>query len=60
MIRLHWGVENGLHWTLDITFSEDACGVPTGHPPQKLALLQRQFSLNKFRRNYVKVLPVLA
>ncbi|CDN15084.1 hypothetical protein RintRC_6479 [Richelia intracellularis] len=24
------------------------------------ALMQRQFSLNKFRRNYVKVLPVLA
>ena len=41
VIRLHWGVENGLHWTLDITFSEDACGVPTGHPPQKLALLRR-------------------
>ena len=39
MIRLHWGVENGLHWTFDVTFSEDACGVRTGHAPQNLALL---------------------
>ena len=41
MIRLHWGVENGLHWTLDVTFYEDACHVRTGHTPQNLALLRR-------------------
>ncbi|CDN16143.1 Transposase, IS4 [Richelia intracellularis] len=41
VIRLHWGVENGLHCTLDVTFSEDGCGVGTGHAPQKLALLRR-------------------
>ncbi len=29
-IRLHWGVENSLHWTLDVTFNEDACRVRTG------------------------------
>jgi predicted transposase YbfD/YdcC len=40
-IRLHWGVENGLHWTLDVTFHEDACRVRTGHAPQNLALLRR-------------------
>ncbi len=27
-IRLHWGVENGLHWTLDVTFDEDASPCP--------------------------------
>ncbi|NRB06675.1 MAG: ISAs1 family transposase [Richelia sp.] len=41
VIRLHWGVENGLRWTLDVTFSEDACSVGTGHAPQNLALLRR-------------------
>lgn len=41
VIRLHWGVENGLHWTLDVTFQEDACRVRTGHAPQNLALLRR-------------------
>jgi predicted transposase YbfD/YdcC len=40
-IRLHWGVENGLHWTLDVTFNEDACRVRTGHAPQNFALLRR-------------------
>jgi predicted transposase YbfD/YdcC len=40
-IRLHWGIENGLHWTLDVTFNEDACRVRTGHAPQNLALLRR-------------------
>ncbi|CDN15776.1 Transposase, IS4 [Richelia intracellularis] len=30
-----------MHWTLDVTFSEDACGVRTGHAPQNLALLRR-------------------
>lgn len=40
-IRLHWGIENGLHWTLDVTFNEDACRVRTGHAPQNLSLLRR-------------------
>lgn len=40
-IRLHWGVENSLHWSLDVTFREDACRVRTGHAPQNLALLRR-------------------
>lgn len=40
-IRLHWGVENGLHWTLDVTFNEDACRVRTGHAPHNLSLLRR-------------------
>lgn len=30
-IRLHWSIENGLHWTLDVTFAEDDCRVRTGH-----------------------------
>ena len=40
-IRCHWGVENSLHWSLDVTFNEDACRVRTGHAPQNLALLRR-------------------
>lgn len=48
-IRLHWGVENSLHWTLDVTFNEDACRVRTGHAPQNLALLRR-IALNSLNR----------
>ncbi|MEW6499614.1 MAG: ISAs1 family transposase, partial [Cyanobacteriota bacterium] len=49
VIRLHWGVENGLHWTMDVTFNEDACRVRTGHAPQNLALLRR-IALNALNR----------
>ena len=48
-IRLHWGIENGLHWTLDVTFKEDACPVRTGHAPHNLALLRR-IALNALNR----------
>jgi predicted transposase YbfD/YdcC len=40
-IRLHWGIENQLHWTLDVTFKEDDCRVRTGYAPHNLALLRR-------------------
>ncbi len=40
-ICLHWSIENGLHWTLDVTFNEDDCRVRSGHAPQNLAMLRR-------------------
>jgi predicted transposase YbfD/YdcC len=39
------GVENSLHWVLDVTFSEDACRVRSLHAPHNLALVRR-FALN--------------
>ena len=33
-IRAHWGIENQLHWVLDVTFGEDACRIRTGHGPR--------------------------
>jgi predicted transposase YbfD/YdcC len=48
-IRLHWGIENGLHWTMDVTFKEDDCRVRTGHAPQNLAILRR-IALNALNR----------
>ena len=40
-IRVHWGIENQLHWVLDMTFSEDASRIRTAHAPQNMALLKR-------------------
>jgi len=31
LVRGHWGIENYLHWHLDVTFKEDKCRVRTGN-----------------------------
>jgi predicted transposase YbfD/YdcC len=40
-IRQHWGIENGLHWTLDVTFNEDQGRIRSGHSPRNFAVLRR-------------------
>lgn len=35
------GVENSLHWVLDMTFREDDCRVRKGHAPQNLSDLRK-------------------
>jgi predicted transposase YbfD/YdcC len=40
-VRAHWGIENGLHWVLDVAFREDESRVRTGHAAHNLALLRR-------------------
>jgi predicted transposase YbfD/YdcC len=50
VIRSHWGVENRLHWVLDVTFREDLSRVRDGHAPENLAIL-RHFALNLLRQD---------
>jgi predicted transposase YbfD/YdcC len=40
-IRQHWGIENQVHWTLDVTFNEDQCRIRSGNSPTNFALLRR-------------------
>jgi len=40
-VRGHWGIENGLHWVLDVAFREDESRVRIGSAPENLALLRR-------------------
>ena len=40
-IRLHWGIENQLHWVLDLTFGEDNSRIRQGHGPENFTLLKR-------------------
>jgi predicted transposase YbfD/YdcC len=48
-IRKHWGIENGLHWCLDITFREDHCRVRQGHAPENFGIL-RHMATNLLKR----------
>ncbi len=39
--RMHWEVENNLHWMLDIAFSEDACQTKNENGAKNLSTLRR-------------------
>jgi predicted transposase YbfD/YdcC len=39
--RTHWGVENSLHWRLDVVFNEDSSRIRKDHAPENMALIRR-------------------
>src|SRR3984957_5046822 len=47
-VREHWGVENNLHWTIDMAFREDESRIRTGNAPSNMAIL-RHIALNLIR-----------
>jgi predicted transposase YbfD/YdcC len=47
-IRGHWGIENGLHWCLDVTFREDHSRIRVGHAAQNFSRVRRM-ALNLLR-----------
>ncbi len=47
-VRSHWGVENNLHWVLDVTFREDDCRVRVDHAPNNFSVI-RKLALNLLR-----------
>lgn len=52
-VRLHWGIENQVHWVLDMVFREDASRVRVGHGAENLTLLRR-LALNLLRQDTSK------
>ncbi len=48
-VRSHWGVENQLHWILDVVFDEDHSRIRKDHAPQNFAVI-RQIALNLLKQ----------
>jgi predicted transposase YbfD/YdcC len=40
-IRQHWGVENKLHWVLDICFNDDQSRIRKGNAPRNIAIIKK-------------------
>jgi predicted transposase YbfD/YdcC len=49
VVRSHWGIENNLHWQLDVSFREDECRVRRDHAPANLSVIRR-FALGLLKR----------
>ncbi len=53
-VRAHWGIENSLHWILDVVFREDDCRIRVGDGAQNFAILRR-IALNLFKQHTAKI-----
>ena len=62
-VRGHWGIENSLHWVLDVTFGEDQSRLRKGFGAKNMAIV-RHFALNLVRsardKNPIKLRRKLA
>jgi len=52
-VRSHWGVENSVHWHMDVSFGEDQSRARTGFAAENLATLRR-LALNMLKREKTK------
>ncbi|RJF83849.1 ISAs1 family transposase [Azospirillum cavernae] len=52
-VRAHWGIENGLHWVLDVVFHDDLARLRSGNGPQNMAIV-RHMAINLIRKTTYK------
>jgi len=56
-VRSHWGIENQVHWVLDVVFHEDLSRIRAGAAAENMAVL-RQIALAALRHTEVKRLSI--
>ena len=56
-IRSHWGIENSLHWILDVALNEDNCRIIKDNAPQNFAIL-RHIAVNLLGQEKSKKLGI--
>ena len=63
-VRSHWGIENRLHWCLDVQFNEDQSSVRTGFAANNFAIIRHiimnLIRLNTSRKGSIKTKRMLA
>ena len=40
-VRSHWGIENSLHWVLDVALNEDDCRIRKDNAPENFSIMRR-------------------
>ena len=53
-VRSHWGIENKLHWRLDVTFREDESRIRRGNGPHNIGVI-RHMAMNLLKREKTKI-----
>jgi predicted transposase YbfD/YdcC len=53
-VRAHWGIENSLHWVLDVTFREDDSRIRKGYAPENFNVV-RQIAINLLKKEASKL-----
>lgn len=56
-VRRHWGIENSLHWVLDIAFREDESRIRKDNAPENMAVL-RHMALNMLKKEDSKRISI--
>lgn len=56
-VRSHWGIENSLHWVLDVALDEDDCRIRKDNAPQNFAIL-RHIAVNLLGKEKSKKLGI--
>jgi predicted transposase YbfD/YdcC len=57
LVRSHWQIENQLHWSLDVSFSEDASRIRNGYAAENFSRLRR-IALNLLKRETTEKLGI--